>query len=83
MTSINSQTVPELLTEQEVCERLRLNVDRTPQAQRKALNRIWRAANDARVDQNLPPLRRLRLGSRRYYEPAAVAALIDTLSFEF
>ena len=72
-----------LLTETEVCSLLRLDVGRTRQAQRKAMDRAWRAAQDARADRNQPPLRRIRLGSERCYEPATVDALLEALSFEF
>jgi len=60
---------PRLLTAQEVAELLRLDIGRTPQAQRKALERVWAAAQDARADRKLSPLKRIRLGSRCYYDP--------------
>jgi hypothetical protein len=72
-----------LLTAQEVVALLRLDVGRTPQAQRKALDRVWAAAQDARVDRKLPPLKRIRLGSRCYYDPSVVDAIVEALSFAF
>ena len=74
---------PKLLTEVEVCKLLRIDVGRTRQAQRKAMDRVWRAAQDARTDRDQPPLRRIRLGSGRFYGPATVDALLEALSFEF
>jgi hypothetical protein len=74
---------PKLFTETEVCRLLRLDVGRTRQAQRKAMDRVWRAAQDARTDRNQPLLRRIRLGSERCYEPATVDALLEALSLEF
>ena len=74
---------PKLFTENEVCRLLRLDVGRARQAQRKAMDRVWRAAQDARMDRNQPPLRRIRLGCERCYEPATVDALLEALSFEF
>ena len=74
---------PELLTEAELCGVLRLDGGRTPGAQRKALDRAWRQAQDIRGDRKLAPLTRIRIGSQRYYDAATVSALLETLSFEF
>lgn len=79
----NVPTTQRLLTTKEVAKLLRLDVGRTPQAQRKALERVWAAAQDARADRRLPPLQRIRLGSRCYYEAAVVDAIVKTLSFDF
>ena len=77
------QCPAQLLTEEEVCRILRIDTERTRAAQRKALDRAWRQAQDIRSDRKLSPLTRIRIGARRFYEASAVSALLEALSFEF
>ena len=82
-SNLETRARQQLLTSDEVTHRLRLDVGRTPQAQRKAMVRVWSSAQDARIDRKQPPLKRIRLGSRWYYEPSVVDAIVDALSVEF
>ena len=69
-----------LLHEDEVISRLRLGDRPNKYAQRRALDRLWKTAQNVRKDLKKPPLRRVKVGARYLYEPSIVDELIDSLS---
>ena len=69
-----------LLDEDEVIRRLKLDNRPNKYAQRRALDRLWRVAQNVRKDRKQPPLKRVKVGVRYLYESEMVDEFIETLS---
>ncbi len=70
----------QLLHEDEVIRRLKLEDRPNIYARRRALDRLWRAAQNVRKDFKRPPLRRVKVGVRYLYEPKVLDEFITALS---
>ena len=69
-----------LVDECELIRRLRLDKRPNTYAQRRALDRLWRLAQNVRKDRKQLPLKRIKVGVRYLYAPATVDDLIESLS---
>ena len=69
-----------LLTEDDVIERLKLENRPNKYAQRRALDRLWRLAQNVRKDRNQAPLKRVKMGVRYLYDTDVVDEFIAALS---
>jgi len=69
-----------LIAEEEVIRRLKLDNRPNDYAARRALDRLWRLAQNVRKDRKQPPLRRIKVGVRYLYDPATVEEFIEALS---
>lgn len=69
-----------LLPEDEVIRRLKLESRPNVYAQRRALDRLWQAAQLARKDMKLSPLKRIKVGSRYLYEPEVFEDFLEALA---
>ena len=69
-----------LIEEDEVIRRLRLDRRPNKYAQRRALDRLWKAAQDVRTDLKKPPLKRVKVGIRYLYSPSMIEEFVEALS---
>ena len=69
-----------LIEEEELIQQLRLHKRPNTYAQRRALDRLWKVAQNVRKDLKQPPLKRVKVGVRYLYDPATVGAFIEALS---
>ena len=69
-----------LLEEDEVLRRLKLHRRSSIYAQRRALDRLWKTAQDVRKDLKKPALRRVKVGIRYLYSSSTVEEFIESLS---
>ena len=68
-----------LLDEDEVIRLLRLDHRRSKNAQRRAVDALWRVAQRVRKRQRQQPLTRVKVGLRYRYSPDVVAQFVDAL----
>ena len=69
-----------LLSEDEVIRRLRLDNRPNKYAERRALDRLWRLAQNVRKDLKQPPLKRVKVGVRYLYDSATLDEFVEALS---
>lgn len=70
----------DLIEENEVIRRLKLHRRPSLYAQRRALDRLWKAAQDVRKDLKKPPLKRVKVGVRYLYSPLMLEEFVEALS---
>lgn len=69
-----------LLEEDEVIRRLKLHRRPSTFAQRRALDRLWKTAQDVRKDLKKPSLKRVKVGIRYLYSSSTIEEFIEALS---